>query len=1090
MEQKNNRKTMNKLLLVNWSRFQYEVINISGSTLFTGSNGSGKSTVLDAITYLLTGNTDFNIAAKDKDRNVKSYVRGDTKTNEHRYLRGEGPVVSYIAAEFNSPIDNGPILIGVVIESADINEAVSHWFILPNTYLEDVNFCTRIDNGSITISPRKELTSKGKRLGRDSFIEKKSTATAQILRVLGIRAKNPDSFRKKLMAMMMFDPQKNVDKFISDCILPEYPVKSLEQLKKQKALFEEARYMYQVELDGKKALTIVNEIANSYEKKRDKYLISSMILDIQRVKKCEADIGLNEKELQKLKQKEKELDAQQISLKAEKEAADERYFKVKNNDYILNYENQITSKKEKMRNLNHVLEKYNSQLKLLKDASYIINNELEWMFKDNETLGFNEDILRSLELNKNTSDEKNGAFIELINEVKRIKDKFLDIQYGSMRELENLIEQLKEKEDIIAKLNDNIINMPKSIRRARNILDEELKKQGIQTDVRTFAELVSEIKDENWRAAIETFLGYRRYDFIIDERYCEKVVEIIRRKKIQGVRVVYTDKLPDVVIQDNSAANQLVIPNSLARKYANYLLNKIHLCENLDELHEYPLGGITKDGMLAKGYAVSFMDISKTDMCLGSNAIELQKEAMEREKQKLRNEVSTKEQTIADCKIKVESIEKLDVNIEHYAFDAPKNVSDTKRKISNLESEIKAIGDNPQFTAALNELSRAKEECDYIDNKVIAISEEVGSNKNKIENNAKEKLLLRQKFDEAETALEKKKREHPEIIYHANEEYERLNSAQNKITVLSEHAIKNLSSELEKIKIKLEDAQLEYCKIRGIDNSRRGVVYIPWYRQEYNAVANVKMEECKNRMQEKEHDLQQAFMHDFIGEINEAIRIAKDEVDAINKELRKIPFGLDTYEFEMKPRADRDIFFRISKKIMEHLTPELYMAVNVNDEEMELDIKNFMNIILEEEDESEYTDYRKYYIFDMKMLRDDGKGNIVSANLSKKQGSASNGEKQTPYFIILAASLMQFYPKNTCCARLAFIDEAFAALSRERIEQMVKYFESHDFQVIYAAPPEKIESIGQYIDTTVSIFTKDLYSHAIEGISNEFHRVQ
>ncbi len=126
----------------------------------------------------------------------------------------------------------------------------------------------------------------------------------------------------------------------------------------------------------------------------------------------------------------------------------------------------------------------------------------------------------------------------------------------------------------------------------------------------------------------------------------------------------------------------------------------------------------------------------------------------------------------------------------------------------------------------------------------------------------------------------------------------------------------------------------------------------------------------------------------------------------------------------------------------------------------------------------------------MKMLRDYCKGNIISANLSKKQGSASNGEKQTPYFIILAASLMQFYPKNTCCARLAFIDEAFAALSRERIEQMVKYFESHDFQVIYAAPPEKIESIGQYIDTTVSIFTKDLYSHAIEGISNEFHRVQ
>ena len=111
---------------------------------------------------------------------------------------------------------------------------------------------------------------------------------------------------------------------------------------------------------------------------------------------------------------------------------------------------------------------------------------------------------------------------------------------------------------------------------------------------------------------------------------------------------------------------------------------------------------------------------------------------------------------------------------------------------------------------------------------------------------------------------------------------------------------------------------------------------------------------------------------------------------------------------------------------------------------MEHDIKQFMDTILDEEDELEYTDYRRYFTYDMEIARTiDNK--LVTSDLSKKQGSASNGEKQTPYFIILAASLMQCYPKNKCCARLAFIDEAFAALSRERIEQMVKYFEEHDF---------------------------------------------
>ena len=148
-------------------------------------------------------------------------------------------------------------------------------------------------------------------------------------------------------------------------------------------------------------------------------------------------------------------------------------------------------------------------------------------------------------------------------------------------------------------------------------------------------------------------------------------------------------------------------------------------------------------------------------------------------------------------------------------------------------------------------------------------------------------------------------------------------------------------------------------------------------------------------------------------------------------------------------------------------SPEAYMSAGRDDEEMERNIREFMAVILEEEDETEYTDYRKYYTYDMKITSRQG-SQEVTADLSKKQGSASNGEKQTPYFIILAASLMQYYPRRVCCARLAFSDEAFSALSRERIEQMVKYFEENNFQVFYAAPPDKVNSIGTYVHSTVS----------------------
>lgn len=50
---------------------------------------------------------------------------------------------------------------------------------------------------------------------------------------------------------------------------------------------------------------------------------------------------------------------------------------------------------------------------------------------------------------------------------------------------------------------------------------------------------------------------------------------------------------------------------------------------------------------------------------------------------------------------------------------------------------------------------------------------------------------------------------------------------------------------------------------------------------------------------------------------------------------------------------------------------------------------------------------------------------------------------------------------------------------------MVKYFEENDFQVFYAAPPEKINSIGAFIGSTVSLITKGRYTDAIEGLTND-----
>ena len=215
---KENRKTAKRLLLVNWSCFQNEIIALGSSTLFTGVNGTGKTTILDAMSYLITANTQFNKAADDNGRNVTAYIHGDRKTNgSDRYLR-PGSVTSYIAMEFFDPLISDYHVIAVCIESrSESDRAVSQWIIREKCKLEDFNFSS-VENGKLTVTSRNNLTFKSNPLKSADFLGREK-AIPQLTRQLGIRTSDYRKYKEKLLKMMAFDPERNVDKFLQTSVL-------------------------------------------------------------------------------------------------------------------------------------------------------------------------------------------------------------------------------------------------------------------------------------------------------------------------------------------------------------------------------------------------------------------------------------------------------------------------------------------------------------------------------------------------------------------------------------------------------------------------------------------------------------------------------------------------------------------------------------------------------------------------------------------------------------------------------------------------------------------------------------------------------
>ncbi|MCM1057856.1 MAG: AAA family ATPase [Firmicutes bacterium] len=1073
-----NRKTATKLCLIQWSRFQNVQIKLEGSTLFTGINGSGKSTILDAMTYLLTGNRQFNKAAKDRDRTVLGYVRGDTRSNgKNRYLR-TGEVVSYVAMEFYSPVDDNTFVAGVCMESPNETDCRSYWFVLPDTRVKEIGFAD-IQGRTLYVYPRNQLTVKGKSVKMSLFMSQEK-GIAQILRALGLRC-DAQKYRGKLLKMMAFNPENNIDKFIQDCVLEPGKIDSLKELREQKQKFEQLKGMFHNLELSKKKLEELEKKTEEYEAKNRNYQIRELMLSYQQL--CDRK---EEKEniIFRMRALEERLDSaekRKAGIESRLEQAEERRRIAENNDLIGGVENSIRALEEQLRRLKEEINENETGLAALLRMKGQLE-ELETRLSEKVELEPSDaDTIRRLQDENVDENLKRESFL-------RISGKILDFrqQLGADKvhlqdEVMQLQRDMEDREKDIKNLESNRMVLPPEVESAKQVIVSEFQRKGIKTDVRVFAELVKELKDEAWRAAIETFLGRKRFYIIVEGAYCEEAMRILQDKKLYQANVVITDRLPETEVESGSVAELLSIPNIYARRYANYLLNGIHRCESLEELHEHPKGGLMKNGMLAKSYAVSVMNLKKTRFYLGADAIRLQLIQLRKEQEEEGKNLEARRSRLCETEEEIKEIDAVEWKAERYDFAAPNKLHQSMKQQDILRSQKESLENDPEFMAVMEEVKRAREQCKEIQAERDEAVGDIGRCEERLKDEREKQKTIAGEIYEAEQDYEEMRIRFLELESAMLEEYQRLRSKSDSCLVIKEKTVKNLAAERENTIKEMENLQMAYARLAEIDLNRRGVSFIPFYRGQLKEISNVRLEEVSEKLAEQAKTLESAFMNDFVAEINEMVSAARTEIELINRELKQLPFGSDTYRFVMEEKADRKDFFRICRKLEELGSAEFYLAGSRMDEELEHDIQNFMNVILEEEDEEEYTDYRRYFTYDMRISTNQGDEEI-EADLSRKQGSASNGEKQTPYFIILAASLMQCYPKTTCCVRLAFIDEAFSALSRERIEQMVRYFEENHFQVIYAAPPEKIGSIGSFIQSTVSLVITGRYTNMIEGL--------
>ncbi|MFW6253974.1 MAG: ATP-binding protein [Chitinivibrionales bacterium] len=159
-----------RIRLVNFHNFQNETITVTdgGHLFLLGDNGSGKTTIIDAVHYVLTAGSrmELNSAArvgakKDGGRRLQGIVM--------RYNVDTGPLnpqggVSYAAVELAE--ENGSVLtVGIGMSTYSMDERIQRWGIIVPEPLEEVPWLSGT-NGNLRVTGQREMREK---LGQGRF---------------------------------------------------------------------------------------------------------------------------------------------------------------------------------------------------------------------------------------------------------------------------------------------------------------------------------------------------------------------------------------------------------------------------------------------------------------------------------------------------------------------------------------------------------------------------------------------------------------------------------------------------------------------------------------------------------------------------------------------------------------------------------------------------------------------------------------------------------------------------------------------------------------------------------------------------------
>lgn len=1069
-------KKLTRVKLINWHRFTNTTVEFERSTLISGENGAGKSTFLDAIQFVIICSTNyFNKAAHENGkRKLTGYIRCKTGRENRPYER-TGEISAHVALEFYEEKRDKYFVVGAVVDSASEGQEKTARYLMDNARLEDSFFF----QGKTPKSISQFRTTNAKRIKQWCTTEKE--ARSMIKNRFG-RIEN--KFFRLIPKALAFRPIDDIKDFVYSYVLDEKEV-NIDVLRENVRTYQDLQRTLENVKIRIARLEIINithdQVVDGLGKDRQyEYYLARVEADL-----IEEDINRKQSEIQadkfRLEKQNKQIDLvkaeqtekQQIRDDLRAELATDKDFLARNEQEkkLRSLEDKKKIMLEERKTLQRSIDMAKEQLKKLLDVKAGDNNVklyYDYLCREDKDINLADmkDMLSRVITYKNeTRDKVFKKRAEVFSEEASVS--------GQKQELDRKIERLKKRR----------LSYAEDVERVRTAIKEEFQRIGRTPEPRILCELL-EITDDSWRNAVEGYLNTQRFYILVEPENFDIALgtydRLRKEKKAYGVGLINTQNLDKYdTAPEGSLATVVASKNKYAKRYINMILGKVHMCTHYRDLKNYRTS-ITKECMKYQNNVASAIKpaIFETPY-IGQNALKVQLEQAREKSEEIKKQLEQLHDELEQLEFVLQPLgTENDTDIK-YRLDVIGDLRNVDLEINKCKENIATLEKNSSVIMKQIQLSALEKILEELAVKLNSLNREVGKTEERISLTKEQVSDWQIKHAERSDFYQELGAKAGAALPLWKQEYDKQTEDKTFSQFRDNYLRRRKANQtlVDKATDSMKELMGEYKTAHDFGAPATMEGYAD-FEAEYLKLKDSALLQYEDKVEAARQAAEEEFREQFLSKLQENMKTAQAEFKELNKALADIVFSNEKYEFQYMPSKKYRQYYEMIMDDFNAMQGESLFSGLFHENHKAVIDELFERLALDNDNNAkaldEFTDYRTYVDYDIRIIHSDGNHSLYSKVCEEKSG----GETQTPFYVTVAASFVQLYKNNIGgeAIGLVLFDEAFNNMDDERIGGVLEFLRRLPLQILIAAPPDKIQYISPFVEETLLMMTDEKVS--------------